>query len=120
MGEGQCGYTTRAELGYAYARLLTLASQNGKTFKLHGEPITQTTLARLLGDTYGTPLRYRAMDVGDYRRQRVAELGEFIGNVIAGIYQGIRDGAYDAPSDFALAAGRKHQTWSDYFATQAR
>jgi len=62
-------------------------------------------------------LRYRAMDVEAYRAERVAELGDFIGNVIAGIYEGIRASAYDAPSDYARAAGRDHQSWRDYFAS---
>jgi hypothetical protein len=33
---------------------------------LHGEPITQATLMGLPGDAFGTPLRYRAMDVDEY------------------------------------------------------
>ena len=36
--------------------------------------------------------------------------------MIAGIYSGIRSGAYDQPSDFAAVAGRPHQSWADYFA----
>jgi NAD(P)H dehydrogenase (quinone) len=115
-GDGKCGYTARAELAFAYARLLTQLAHDCKTYNLHGEPITQTVLARLLSDAFGTPLRYRAMEVDEYRRERVAELGEFIGNVIAGIYQGIRAGAFDRPSDFGAAAGRAHRSWSDYFA----
>ena len=35
------------------------------------------------------------MTVEEYREDRVAELGEFLGTVIAGIYQGIRDGEAD-------------------------
>lgn len=38
-----------------------------------------------------------------------------MGTVIAGIYEGIRDGANDRPSDFDAAAGRPHLTWDDYF-----
>ena len=115
-GDGKCGYTTRPELADAYARLLTQPEHDGKTFNLHGEPITQATLARLLGDAFGTPLRYRAMEVDEYRRERIAELGDFIGNVVAGIYEGIRAGAFDRPSDFEAAAGRVHRSWDDYFA----
>jgi NAD(P)H dehydrogenase (quinone) len=36
-----------------------------------------------------------------------------MGNIIAGIYEGIRNGYADNPSDFALAAGRAHQSWQD-------
>ena len=118
-GEGLCGYTTRSELAYAYARMLTEPQHDGHTYNLHGERISQATLARHLGGLLGLDLRYREMDVDAYRADRVAELGEFIGNVVAGIYQGIRAGAYDVPSDFAAAAGREHQAWSDYFAALA-
>ena len=113
--DGRCGYTTREELGFAYARMLTEAKHNGNTYNLHGEPITQETLARLLGEAFGAPLSFRSLEVDAYRRERVAELGDFMGTVIAGIYEGIRVGAYDAPSDFGAAAGRAHQSWADYF-----
>ncbi|WP_418318571.1 SDR family oxidoreductase [Piscinibacter sakaiensis] len=119
-GDGLCGYTTRPELAHAYARMLTQPQHSGQTYKLHGERITQATLAQHLSDAFGVPLRYREMDVEAYRADRIAELGEFIGNVVAGIYEGIRDGAYDAPSDFKAAAGRDHQCWSDYFAVLKR
>ena len=115
-GNGLCGYTTRPELAYAYARMLTQSSHSGQTYNLHGQRMTQATLAHHLSDAFGVALRYRDMDVESYRADRIAELGEFIGNVVAGIYQGIREGAYDTPSDFGLAAGREHQTWTDYFA----
>lgn len=115
-GEGLCGYVTRPELAYAYARMLTQPNHHGETYNLHGERISQATLARALSDAFGVSLRYRAMDIEAYRADRVAELGEFMGSVIAGIYQGIRDGAYDVPSDFARAAGREHPRWDDYFA----
>ena len=114
--EGLCGYTTRAELAFAYAHMLTGSQHNGHTYNLHGEPISQTTLAQYLGDAFGVSLRYRSMSIEAYRADRAGELGEFMGKVIAGIYQGIRQGAYDAPSDFERAAGRAHQAWPDYFA----
>lgn len=114
--DGRRGYVTRPELAFAYARMLTDPAHFGRTYRLHGEPITQATLAQLLSEAFGVPLAYRSMDVEDYLRDRVDELGSFIGTVIAGIYQGIRDGAYDCPSDFETAAGRPHRAWSDYFA----
>lgn len=114
-GEGRCAYTTRPELAFAYARLLTRPENDGETSNLSGEAITQADLARLLGDAFGAEIGYRSMSVEDYVADRTAELGEFIGPVIAGIYQGIRDGAYDMVSDYEAVAGRPHQRWGDYF-----
>jgi len=115
-GDGLCGYTTRAELGAAYSRLLTDSSQDGNTLNLNGVPMTQAELAARLSDAFGAPIAYRAVTAEEFRADRVADLGEFMGTVIAGIYEGIRDGAYDAPSGFEAAAGRAHISWDDYFA----
>lgn len=115
-GEGKCGYTTRSELAYAYARMLTEDKHNGQTYNLHGETLTQAQLASYLNRAFDTNLIYREMTVEEFRRDRVAELGEFIGGVIAGIYAGIREGAMNNPSQFSKAAGREHQSWADYFA----
>lgn len=114
-GDGRCGYTTRPELGFAYASMLTGAGHNGQTYNLHGELLTQAELAAHLNKAFGTALVYRPMSFEDFKADRIADLGEFIGTVIAGIYQGIRDGANDRPSDFEAAAGRPHQSWDDYF-----
>ncbi|HBE62230.1 MAG TPA: NAD(P)-dependent oxidoreductase [Rhodopirellula baltica] len=114
-GDAKCGYTTRGELAFAYARMLTESKHDGQTYNLHGEAITQRKLAEYLNDAYGTELKYRTMTVGEYREDRIAELGEFLGTVIAGIYEGIRNGAVNNESHFCLAAGRKHQGWKAYF-----
>jgi len=114
--DGKCGYTTRAELAFAYARLLTQPALDGGTYRLHGEAISQSELAQYLSGVLGAPLRYRSMGEDEYRAERVAELGEFIGSVIGGIYAGIRRGAYDQPSHFEAVAARPHQSWADYFA----
>ncbi|MDP8207862.1 MAG: SDR family oxidoreductase [Candidatus Electryonea clarkiae] len=114
-GDGRCGYTTRSELGYAYARMLNEAKHNGNTYNLHGEPITQYQLADYLNLAFGTKLNYRPMTVELYRRERVAELGEFLGNIITGIYQGINQGALVNTSHYADAAGRTHQSWEHFF-----
>lgn len=55
------------------------------------------------------------MSVADYRAERIAELGAFLGNVIAGIYKGIRNGAANNDKHVALVAGRDHESWQDYF-----
>lgn len=114
-GDGKCGYSTRPELAAAYARMLTEPKHNGHTYNLHGEPLTQQQLADYLNNTFGTNLKYRAMSVADYRAERIAELDEFMGSVIAGIYEGIRNGAANNESHFAMAAGRDHQSWPEYF-----
>jgi NAD(P)H dehydrogenase (quinone) len=115
-GDGRCGYTTRPELGYAYARMLTDAAHDGRTYNLHGEPLTQAELVQHLNRACGTDLTYRPMSVADYRAERTGELGDFLGPIIAGIYQGILEGAYDNQSHYAEAAGRPHQGWDAYFA----
>ncbi|MEQ9400926.1 MAG: NAD(P)H-binding protein [Longimicrobiales bacterium] len=115
-GDARCGYVTRFELGYAYARMLTEDRHDGQTYNLHGEPITQAQLASYLSLAFEAELTYQEMTVEEYRRDRVAELGEFLGRIIAGIYAGIRHGAMDNPSQFRSAAGRSHQSWADYFA----
>lgn len=114
-GEGKCGYTTRAELATAYARLLVDSKQNEQTFNLHGEAISQTELADYLNQTFGTALSYHEMTVEEYRADRIAELGEFIGSIIAGIYQGIQQGAMNNDSQFERVVGREHQSWETYF-----
>lgn len=117
--EGRCGYVTRPELAYAYARMLTQDKHNGQTYNLHGESISQTQLTEYINFAFGTQLTYRAMSVEQYRQDRIAELGDFIGNVIAGIYQSIREGKIDNNSDFERAAGRKHINWISFFSDLA-
>lgn len=114
-GDGLCGYTTRPELAAAYARMLAESKHNGQTYNLHGQTLTQLQLTGYLNDALGTDLKYREMSIAEYREDRVGELGEFLGNVIAGIYSGIRNGAFDNESHFERAAGRPHQSWDAYF-----
>ena len=106
--DGRCAYTTREELAYAYARMLTEDQHNGQTYNLAGPAITQYKLADLMNEVFGTELRYEPLSVEAYRQQRTDKLGEFMGTVISGIYQGIRNGAMDVPSDYRKAAGREH------------
>lgn len=115
-GDGLCPYTTRDELAYAYAQMLRQDKHNGQTYNLHGTAISQQQLADYINQAFGTQLTFTDMSVADYRRERQEALGDFIGTVIAGIYQGIREGKANHPSHFAQASGRAHQSWEDYFA----
>ncbi|MBT51874.1 MAG: NAD(P)-dependent oxidoreductase [Mameliella sp.] len=114
-GDGRCGYTTRSELACAYTALLIRAEMNGTIANLNGVPITQAELAQHLNATFGIDLSYRAMSPDAYVADRTAELGPFIGPIIGGNYDGIRQGAYDTPGDFEAVTGRPHQSWDDYF-----
>lgn len=114
-GDGKCGYTTRDELAFAYAQMLTDAKHDGQTYTLHGESITQQRLAEYLNGAFGTELVYRPMSVAEYLDDRTAELGEIMGPIIAGIYENIRNGGADNESHFKKAAGREHQDWQTYF-----
>lgn len=109
-GNGKCGYTSRPELGYAYARMLMNDKLNGQVYNLSGKAITQSELADLINQVYQTNLSYTAVSVEDYKEERVAALGDFIGTVIAGIYEGIQKGTNNVKSDFEKAAGRAHQS----------
>tara|TARA_R110000824_G_scaffold99883_5_gene237478 strand:+ start:14361 stop:15206 length:846 start_codon:yes stop_codon:yes gene_type:complete len=114
-GDGKCGYTTRPELAQAYAHMAIEPRHSHQTYNLHGELITQRQLTDFLNQTFDTALSYHPMSVPDYREQRIAELGPFLGMIIAGIYEGIRNGANDRANDFEAATGRQHQKWEDYF-----
>lgn len=109
-GDGKCAYTSREELGYAYAKILTEDKHNGNTYNLVGEAITQFELATSINTVFNTNLVYNAVAVADYATERKAALGDFIGTVIAGIYEGIKEGANDVPSDFKKATGRSHKS----------
>lgn len=106
--EGKCTYTSRQELGYAYAKMLTEEKHNGQTYNLVGEAITQAQLAEYINQVYGTDLKFNSVSEEEYLAERKAALGDFIGTVIGGIYQGIKNGANNVSSDFEKAAERKH------------
>lgn len=63
---------------------------------------------------------HREVSPEDYVADRTAELGDFIGPIIGGIYDGIRRGDYDRPGDFEAVTGRPHQSWDAYFALLAK
>ncbi len=108
-GDGKCAYTSRSELAFAYAKMLLEEKHNGETYSLAGEPITQETLAELINKTFGTTLVYRAATVEAYLKDRKAALGEFMGTIICGIYEGIKNNAFNVTSDFEKASGRPHK-----------
>lgn len=107
-GVGKCAYTSRPELAYAYAKMLLEDRHNGEVYNLVGEAITQARLAELINQFYGTSLTYLPVSVEEYAKERKEALGEFMGTVIAGIYEGIRIGANNVQSDYERAAGRPH------------
>ena len=109
-GDGKCAYTSRSELGYAYAEMLIQDLHNNKTYNLVGEPISQKELTELINQVYKTQLVFNPISVDDYTKERKQELGEFIGGVITGIYQGIKGGVYNIHSDYEKAAGRPYKS----------
>lgn len=109
-GDGKCAYTSRSELGYAYAKMLIQDIHNNKSYNLVGEPISQKELAELINQVYKTQLVFNPISVDDYAKERKQELGEFIGGVITGIYKGINDGVYNISSDYEKAAGRPYKS----------
>jgi NAD(P)H dehydrogenase (quinone) len=113
--DGKCSYTTRDELAYAYTQMLLEDKHNGKLYTLSGEPISQQQLTDYLNHAFNTNLIYEAISVEEYTKQRQAELGDFMGTIIAGIYQGIRNGSSNVVSDYKEAAGKDHISWDDYF-----
>jgi NAD(P)H dehydrogenase (quinone) len=108
--DGKCGYTSRVELGYAYSKILLEGKHNRKIYNLVGEAITQTQLADYINQVFDTKLVFNSVSFEDYLSERKAELGDFIGTVISGIYQGIAKGANNVISDFETAVGRKHMS----------
>lgn len=113
---GKCGYTTRSELAHAYGALLMREDLNGRTVDLNGTPISQTELVGYMNRAFGADLTYREMTPEAFVADRSAELGDFMGPIIGGIYEGIRKGVYDRPGDYAAVMGRPHKSWDDYFA----
>lgn len=107
-GEGRCAYTSRSELAAAYANLLVDDSLNGRIYNLCGEPVTQQALTDVINAVFNENLVYEPMSVEAYLRDRIQAHGEFLGTIIGGIYQGIREGVFDIVSDFKQAAGRDH------------
>lgn len=109
-GDGKCAYTSRTELAFVYAHLMVDDTHNGSIYNLCGAPVTQQELVEVINSVFGESLIYESMSVEDYVQDRINAHGEFLGKIIGGIYQGIREGAFDIPSDFKEAAGSEHLT----------
>jgi len=108
--DGKCGYTSRGELGFAYSQMVMQDKHNGQTYNLVGEPISQTQLAEFINRVFNTYLTYNSVSVEAYEKERKEELGDFIGTVIAGIYNGIKIGVNNVKSDYEKATGRPHKS----------
>jgi NAD(P)H dehydrogenase (quinone) len=108
--DGKCAYTSRPELAHAYTQMLLDDKHTGQVYNLGGKPITQAEMAYTINQVYGTDLSYNPVSVEAYAKERKEALGEFMGTIIAGIYEGIKIGTNDVPSDFENAAGRPHKT----------
>ncbi|WP_282031424.1 SDR family oxidoreductase [Winogradskyella eximia] len=106
--DGKCTYTSREELGYAYAKMLTEEKHNNHIYNLVGNAITQKQLAEDINTVFNTNLVFKNESVEAYKAERIEALGDFMGTVIAGIYEGIKEGANDVPSDFEIVTGRPH------------
>ncbi len=107
-GDGLCAYTSRSELARAYAEILLNDDLNHNTYNLCGEPVSQAKLTNAINIAFGTSLPYHAVDKETYLKDRQGELGEFMGRIIAGIYNGIHDGGFNILSDFEQVMNRKH------------
>lgn len=109
-GNGLCTYTSRTELAHAYTKLLIEDEHNEQVLNLAGEPITQARLAECINKVYSTNLVFNSISVKSYEKERKAELGDFMGTIIAGIYESILNGAYNVESDFQKITGRPHKS----------
>ncbi|WP_246073367.1 Rossmann-fold NAD(P)-binding domain-containing protein [Formosa sediminum] len=108
--EGICTYTSRTELGFAYTKMLLEDKHNRNIYNLVGHGITQHELTDYINQVYQTELIYNSVSIEAYKADRIGELGEFLGTIIAGIYEGIKSGANKVISDYEKAAGRPHKS----------
>ncbi len=90
--------------------MLLESKHNGKVYNLFGECITQDELVEAMNEIFETDLEYVYMPLDEFRADRISEIGEFYGTLVAGIYEGIRQGAFELPSHYEEAAGRPHKS----------
>lgn len=111
-GQGRSNYISVDELAFATASLIAGDKPTGRIYNLVGESITVPELTRLVARTFGLQLEYRA--ISDEHRLAntradasvLARGGEDVAQMLAGLGQGQRLGAFDVRSDFEAAAGR--------------
>ncbi len=107
---GKCAYTSREELASAYTQMLLNDDHSKQIYNLVGEAISQARLTELINQVFGLDLKFKSISVEDYTKERQAELGNFIGPIIAGIYEGIKLGVNDVTSDFIKVTVRPHKS----------
>ena len=73
-----------------------------------GKAISQQELANAINKAFNTHLKFKNISVEEYEAKRKQALGEFLGTIIAGIYKGIKEGAYNQSSHFAEILKREH------------
>lgn len=112
-GDGKCAYTSREELANAYVQMLLNDSIKYNVYNLAATPITQQELANEINKTYSTKLTYKQLSSEEYLEERKAELGNFIGTVVSGIYDGINNGSFNVASDYEKVMNRKHKLVSE-------
>lgn len=109
---GKCGYTSRLDLARAYTNLCLDESKNNKIYNLcMKEPITQSKLANAINKHFGTKLCYKECSYEEFAAKERARLGDFIGGIVAGIYQAISKSCFVPTSnDFENASLMPHRS----------
>ena len=110
--EGKCGYITISELAHALACLAVDDRHNGKTFNLVGDNQTQAALVQLANEVFGLKVRYETLSDEEniallMQDKKIAVRGKDVARMLTGCFQCVRNGAFDVPSDFEAAAGRR-------------
>jgi NAD(P)H dehydrogenase (quinone) len=112
-GEGRCGYITIDELAFPYPNLLKGDQHHGKTYNLVGPNVTQSELCALANRVFGLNIRYEpATDEEQIQKflRLMPQRGLEVARMLTGAFQCIRNGAFEVPSHFDLAAGRPVKT----------
>lgn len=110
-GNGRAPYITIPEIAYACARLASdPAPHRGRVYNIVGQCATQAQLVALANEAFGLHVRYETIsdeaNIEKFRRL-MPERGEAVARMLTGCFQCIREGAFDVPSDYEAAAGRK-------------
>ncbi|MGB0917335.1 MAG: NAD(P)H-binding protein [Flavobacteriales bacterium] len=106
---GKTSYTSKSELAEAYTKLLLSDQLNSAIYNLTAEPVEQKDLVEAMNQVFEINLKYLYMTSEAFLASRQKELGTFMGAVIGGIYDGIRDGSFETESDFEKVTGRAHK-----------